>query len=737
MKRITFALLLGLAGMVGFSQTMTVNNTSPNNSPYWLAENVLVDPNFIILPYGYNGLPLVQPNTTQVGYFKVNNNTGANPFPIDSGIVMCANAIQDVLPGTSGPNPNTGPFTDPDLSGVLTAIGSSGYNINDRAQMTFSFVATSDSIVFNYVFGSHEYPTYTCSSFNDVFGFFLTGVGINGNSSTSATTVNLATIPGTSTPVAINTINQGFPGSAGTASACLTANPNYVANSVFYNASSGSTVSLGGYTQKFTATAQVVCGNYYEIRLAICNTSDHALSSAVFLEAQSFKSPSINISAALNNGNSFVDSTIVEGCAPSYVVFEKDGNVGVGMGINFAFTGTALNGIDVSQIPDSIWIPPGIKSDTLVIEAFDDGITETNESLIITMQPVATSCFLYPPKQMTYYIRDKAPVQTLANVGSSRDTIFCPGDTTQIHGFVSGGEGVLTSWWADDTAASSVRVIQPTQTTTYYHYGTDECASDTVVDSVTIYLANYEPMTYNLDTVLVCRGDTASFLLDIQNGRPPYAITWHDGSTYNWFEDVPSDTTYYPFTVYDGCGIMIEDSMMAYVAPDPLASFSYLNDVAIPLRVQFSNRSANEATWLWDFGDGNTSTDHDPVWDFPKPGTYQVTLSIITADGCVDEVMLDVTVETDFYLYVPTAFTPDGDGLNECFEINGVGFESFEIKIFDRWGGMVFTSNNLEECWDGTINGQPAPQGVYTYTIFLRLPFDKIHQRQGMVTVYR
>ena len=158
MKRITFALLLGLAGMVGFSQTMTVNNTSPNNSPYWLAENVLVDPNFIILPYGYNGLPLVQPNTTQVGYFKVNNNTGANPFPIDSGIVMCANAIQDVLPGTSGPNPNTGPFTDPDLSGVLTAIGSSGYNINDRAQMTFSFVATSDSIVFNYVFGSHEYP---------------------------------------------------------------------------------------------------------------------------------------------------------------------------------------------------------------------------------------------------------------------------------------------------------------------------------------------------------------------------------------------------------------------------------------------------------------------------------------------------------------------------------------------------------------------------------------------------
>jgi gliding motility-associated-like protein len=101
------------------------------------------------------------------------------------------------------------------------------------------------------------------------------------------------------------------------------------------------------------------------------------------------------------------------------------------------------------------------------------------------------------------------------------------------------------------------------------------------------------------------------------------------------------------------------------------------------------------------------------------------------------EITLDVTVETDFYIYVPNAFTPDGDGLNECFEIKGVGFDAFEIKIFDRWGNQVFFSDNVENCWDGTINGQLAPQGVYTYAIFLRLPFDKIHQKQGTVTVYR
>jgi gliding motility-associated-like protein len=244
-------------------------------------------------------------------------------------------------------------------------------------------------------------------------------------------------------------------------------------------------------------------------------------------------------------------------------------------------------------------------------------------------------------------------------------------------------------------------------------------------------------MTHTIDTVMVCRGDTAYFVLDVQNGRPPYLITWFDGSNGPFYDDIPSDTTFYPFYVVDGCGIAFEDSMMAWVAPDPLASFSYLNDYSVPLRVQFTNRSVNAASWLWDFGNGQTSTDADPVWDFPKPGTYPVILSIVSEEGCVDQITLEVTVESDFYLYVPTAFTPDGDGLNECFEIQGVGFESFEIKIFNRWGNMVFASNNIEECWDGTVNGQPAPQGVYTYAIFLKLPFNKIHQREGMVMVYR
>ena len=728
-----FLLLLSLIAGIGlFAQAIVVNNNGNYKNPFWLAKNVLVDSNFTIFqPFNQNGIPITQPNTNQVGIFGAFG-TG---FPIDTGIVMCAYSVQDVLVGTSGTNPNSGPFVDPWLSSVLAAIGSSGYNINDRVQIIFSFIATSDSIEFNYVFGSHEYPTYTCSSFNDVFGFFLKGYDINGNQNLDS--VNLATIPNTSVPVAINTINQGYPGSAGSSSNCLSANPNYVAHSVMYNSGNASITSLGGYTTKFTAKAQVKCGNFYTIRLALSNVSDHILSSAVFLEANSFKSPSINISSNLNSGNSFIDSTVIEGCAPSYMVFEKDGNKNVGMGIKMTYSGNAINGVDVVQMPDSIWIPPGSTKDSLLIQAIDDGIPEPNDSLVITMLPVETECFDYPPQQVVFHLRDRKVLTPVAQA-SGTDTIYCPGDTANLEGLISGNEGIYVGWWSDDSTAASTRTVSPLATTTYYYNAIDECSSDTISDSVTIYLSDYDPMTYNVDTVQVCRGDTASFVLDVQDGRPPYFITWPDGTNNTWFSAVPTnDTTYYTFNVWDACGVQIQDSMMAIIAPDAIASFSYLNDYAIPLRVQFTNQSSNQNTWVWDFGDGTTSTDLNPIHDFPAPGTYSVTLSIVTADGCTDLIVLEVVVETDFYLYVPTAFTPDGDGINECFEVKGVGFDSFEMKVFDRWGNQVFYTDNIDECWDGTMNGNMAPQGTYTYHIFLRLPFEKIHQRQGMVTLYR
>ena len=186
------------------AQNMTVNSTSPMDQPMWLVQNVMVGPNMTVFsPIGPLGTPLSQPASVQLGKFNINNPS----FGLDSGIVMVSSNAFDVVPGQSGTYtsyPTQTPSAN--LTTVLSAIGSSSSTQYDRAGIQFSFVAPGDSVKFDYVFASKEYSSYTCSSFNDVFGFFLIGQGINGapmwnsNGTPNIDTVNLAVIPGTTTP---------------------------------------------------------------------------------------------------------------------------------------------------------------------------------------------------------------------------------------------------------------------------------------------------------------------------------------------------------------------------------------------------------------------------------------------------------------------------------------------------------------------------------------------------------
>lgn len=730
-----------LISVFSFGQTLSVNTAGNNNNPFWLVQNVLVDSNFSVFQtFNNQGFPIIQPSNNQVGYFNVANNTGVNAFPIDNGIVMCANYVQDVLPSQTGGNPNTTTTpADPELAGVLAQIGSAGYAINDMVEIKFSFIATSDSIQFNYVFASHEYAGYTCSNFNDVFGFFLEGKGINGAPSgpnASKDTVNLATIPGTTIPVAINTINQGFP-SGGSAAPCLAANPNYVAHSVFYAGNSPLT-SMSGNTKKFTAKAQVVCGEAYDIRLKLANASDHALSSAVFLEANSFTSPTIEVANTLNNGNTFIDSQVVEGCKPSYISFRKNGNIQKDMTLHFSYIGNAIPGVDYATMPDSLFIPAGQASDSLEVLAFDDGLAEPNDSIVIDMQSLATVCAAYPAYRKIIYLRDKNPVASSSVNVTGTDSIYCPGDTIRFNASFTGGEGNLHGWWEDDTLAPLNRLVQPTQTTTYYFYATDECGSDTAKDSVTIYLVDYIPMTTFGDTIKICRNDTVGMLARYEDGKGPYDVIWDDGTLGDYKEDVPQqDSTWHTFIVTDACGQIAYDSVLVWMAPDPSAGFNFVNDPGVPLKVNFSNSSINGVHYTWDFGDGTASNDTTPSHVYDEPAEYVVTLTIVSADGCISTYTTIVKVETDFYLYVPTAFTPDGDGINEMFDVKGLGFESYEIRIFNRWGGEVFYSDDVTLSWDGTANGKPAPGGVYTYTIFIKMPLGDFNEKKGTFILYR
>ena len=143
-----------------------------------------------------------------IGYFDgFNSNIG-----FDEGVILSTGGLEMV---TNGFGIGSGVSGDSDLELALNAINLT-WGVNNVTVLEFDFVAESESMAFNYVFGSTEYTSYTCSSFNDIFGFFLSGPGIAGPYSNNA--INLAYVPDpdnpgeyTTTPVAVNTINAGSP----------------------------------------------------------------------------------------------------------------------------------------------------------------------------------------------------------------------------------------------------------------------------------------------------------------------------------------------------------------------------------------------------------------------------------------------------------------------------------------------------------------------------------------------
>src|SRR5690606_22301429 len=145
-----------------------------------------------------------------------------------SGIILSSGNVVDAEGPYTGTISTTEHFTPGDSD--LDAI--SGVTTFDAAIIEFDFLATSAQINFEYVFASDEYANFTCGNVNDAFGFFVTGPGYAPNT-------NVALVPGGTIPVSINTVNQGFPSNPFDLPNCLAADPNFAANSIYYNNNNG------------------------------------------------------------------------------------------------------------------------------------------------------------------------------------------------------------------------------------------------------------------------------------------------------------------------------------------------------------------------------------------------------------------------------------------------------------------------------------------------------------------
>jgi gliding motility-associated-like protein len=155
--------------------------------------------------------------------------------------------------------------------------------------------------------------------------------------------------------------------------------------------------------------------------------------------------------------------------------------------------------------------------------------------------------------------------------------------------------------------------------------------------------------------------------------------------------------------------------------------------------ISFNNYSTGAILNQWTFGAGTGSSDLNPVHTYPDTGSYLVTLFVQNIYGCTDTVSQIVEIIPVFSVFVPNAFTPNGDGINDIFTLEGMGIVELTLNIFNRWGENIYTSNGFGKGWDGTVqkNNQQAQQDVYVYDAHIIDVFGRPHHRYGRVTLVR
>jgi gliding motility-associated-like protein len=156
----------------------------------------------------------------------------------------------------------------------------------------------------------------------------------------------------------------------------------------------------------------------------------------------------------------------------------------------------------------------------------------------------------------------------------------------------------------------------------------------------------------------------------------------------------------------------------------------------------FSDQSLGAITWFWNFGNGGgLSTQQNPVYTYAADGTYTVTLVVTNTSGCSDTTHANVIIEPNTIVVspvaVPTGFTPNGDGINDGVMVLGGPFEQVELKIYNQWGNMVFSSADAKGTWDGKYNGTDQPAGVYIFTAKGKTVDGKEFNFSGDVTLIR
>ena len=612
-------------------------------------------------------------NSAGIGYFE----NGSTIIGMQSGIIISTGPIQNAE-GANTATDISGNFADNTGDVDLGILATN--NVRDAVGIEFDFVPLDSLVTFRYVFASEEYCEFVGSIFNDVFGFFISGPGIEGEFSNDSE--NVALIPGTDDYVAINSVN-------------------HIDNVAYYNRNELfedafhceiehvpspylNEFQYDGFTNILTAQVRLIPCETYHIRLVVSDVGDNFYDSAVFLEAESFKIGGAVGLSAVSSINP--DNLVNEGCSDGYFLFQRLDqltlNEELEVDILISDASTAESGVDFEAFPQTITIPAGELSTILPVETFDDGLEEPIESIIVELD-IPCACYSDTAK---LFLADSP--ELLLDLP---DLVICSENGGQLVPQVEGGISGYSYQWSNDSTSSSVHVY-PSSATAYYLTVTDFCGH-VAVDSSMVSL--FEPPTAALSGFAeICEGETANLSLEL-TGLGPWQVGYTvDGASPIVVDNILNNSyqlavnqggTYELFAVYDanceGPTSGQAEVVMAVIEVDA--------DVLDVSCVGMEDGAINVSI------SGGTSP-YDLEWDQNLGGSRSLselaegfyTLSVTDADGCLKSVTIEIAApngleevryDCDIFESGIFDFSATGGMPPYVYSIDGINFNNADL----------------------------------------------------------
>ncbi len=612
-------------------------------------------------------------NGNGIGYFE---NTNPN-FPMQNGVLLATGDISAAPgPNTTNTWPGSGWPGDTQLFDYIQDLGIdpglSSYN--DATIMEFDFTPLTDSISFNFVFGSNEYGTFQCS-FSDAFAFFL-------EDQVTGEIVNMALVPGTptETPISVTTIRDNTHNGS-----CSSENPEFF--DVYYGTTgqppTSAPVNLNGHTVLMQAWQFVTPNNPYRMKLVIADRNDSSWDSAVFIEGGSF----FIGDADLGDDITIADGTAV--CDDEELILTVD--TSPGSVITWFFNGEII---------------PGESEPSLTV-------TEPGLYGVEIQNPDAPDCII--SDEITVEFKT-SPVVDLGEDILVCDEVFAELDATPEN---VDDLGELTYEWffnGDVVAGADGPILEVTEIGDYtVEITTDLDCSGT--DTISVVISDF---SVDLGADAFPCDEAIYEIVPVVDGIDPgeASYLWSTGETTFSINVTTSgnysvEVTYLGCTETDDININFRDLPSVDLGVDVLKCAQD----ELTLNATPSNGASDGVTYTWFLDGGVIENQEESTITVTDAGIYSV---VVDDNGCVSGDDITVEYYANENCVITQGISPNSDGFNDCFDLEFLSDQSgaLEVSIFNRHGRIVYEQNGYINEWCGQSNdGEDLPVGNYFYVI--------------------